>query len=607
MVQVFDRAGKPLRTIGKPGGRALLGAWDASGMRFVSGLRVDANGVLWAAEKDAAPKRFSCWQTADGGFVREFFGPTAYGALGGAISPDDPLTMVGSGCEWRLDAATGRARLIGVFHRGGMSNTRFGRGPTGRLYVAVAPGWIHGYSPIFLYERLAPGKYQLRTRLEALAEKKNNEGYPEGKLTGVRVWADANDDGKEQPAETQDYSVDLGGWMTGWYMRMNQDLTFAGTLYQLPVTGWTACGAPLYDVTKARKLPAPDDVTARGGMGAGRCAASADGRTVLYNGHYGVPHSDFRCYDIASGKLLWTYPNNYVGVHGGHQAPPAQVGMIRGAYDIMGSGSLPAPIGDIFVIGTDKGEWHILTSSGFYLSRLFEADAFKIRWPDPVVPGAIMDSTPPGMGAEDFGGSIAVTKDGQLYLQAGKTAYINLRVTGLESVQRLPGGSLRVEPSDLATARAIRERLLQASVGTKQATVAGRTVTFSGDLRKDFAIREPIAFEKTRADRVEAALAYDATTLYVGWHVTDATRWVNGASDPAQMYALGDTVDLQLGTDAKADEKRDKPVLGDLRLSIGNLQGQPTAVVYRPVAAAGDRAPRSSSPDSCATATRCKA
>jgi hypothetical protein len=58
------------------------------------------------------------------------------------------------------------------------------------------------------------------------------------------------------------------------------------------------------------------------------------------------------------------------------------------------------------------------------------------------------------------------------------------------------------------------------------------------------------------------------------------------------MYALGDTVDLQLGTDAKADEKRDKAVLGDLRLSIGNLQGQPTAVVYRPVAAAGDRAPR---------------
>ena len=180
VVQVFDRAGKPLRTIGKPGGRALLGAWDAAGMRFVSGLRVDANGVLWAAEKDAAPKRFSCWQTADGGFVREFFGPTAYGALGGAISPDDPLTMVGSGCEWRLDAATGRARLIGVFHRGGMSNTRFGRGPTGRLYVAVAPGWIHGYSPIFLYERLAPGKYQLRTRLEVLAEKKNNEGYPRG-------------------------------------------------------------------------------------------------------------------------------------------------------------------------------------------------------------------------------------------------------------------------------------------------------------------------------------------------------------------------------------------------------------------------------------------
>ena len=58
-------------------------------------------------------------------------------------------------------------------------------------------------------------------------------------------------------------------------------------------------------------------------------------------------------------------------------------GMIRGAYDVVGTGKLPEPIGDIFVIGTDKGEWHMLTGDGYYLSRLFEADPLKIRWPDP--------------------------------------------------------------------------------------------------------------------------------------------------------------------------------------------------------------------------------
>jgi hypothetical protein len=58
------------------------------------------------------------------------------------------------------------------------------------------------------------------------------------------------------------------------------------------------------------------------------------------------------------------------------------------------------------------------------------------------------------------------------------------------------------------------------------------------------------------------------------------------------MYAKGDTVDFQLGTDPKADPGRAKPVLGDLRLSIGNLKGKPTAVVYRPVAKEKEKAPR---------------
>ena len=57
-----------------------------------------------------------------------------------------------------------------------------------------------------------------------------------------------------------------------------------------------------------------------------------------------------------------------------------------------------------------------------------------------------------------------------------------------------------------------------------------------------------------------------------------------GADAPEFMYARGDTVDLQLGTAPAADKKRGEPVKGDLRLSIGNFQGQPTAVVYRKVA-----------------------
>ena len=58
---------------------------------------------------------------------------------------------------------------------------------------------------------------------------------------------------------------------------------------------------------------------------------------------------------------------------------------------------------------------------------------------------------------------------------------------------------------------------------------------------------------------------------------------MNGATDAAQMYLAGDTVDLQLGTDRGADKNREEAQQGDLRLSIGNFQGRPTAVLYRKV------------------------
>jgi len=81
--------------------------------------------------------------------------------------------------------------------------------------------------------------------------------------------------------------------------------------------------------------------------------------------------------------------------------------------------------------------------------------------------------------------------------------------------------------------------------------------------------------------RIRAAAAWDDAYLYLGWDVADSTPWINGADAPEFMYARGDTVDFQLGTDAAANPDRAEPVRGDLRLSIGNLNGVPTAVIYR--------------------------
>jgi hypothetical protein len=355
-------------------------------------------------------------------------------------------------------------------------------------------------------------------------------------------------------------------------LNMNGDLTLYANGRQFKVAEFTKCGAPRYDVAAARKITP---------LGGGAVPTPDNRKLTVVTGQ------NFECYDVASGKLLWKYPNTFAGVHGSHKAPPPEVGLIRGAFGLVGNALLPTPVGGIWAINGNIGEWHVLTEDGFYLTRLFQGDGFKIQWPDQAVPGTILDNVPPGLGGEDFGGSMRQGKDGKVYIQAGKTALWNVEVTGLDSIQALSGGKVSIGGDDVKTAGAFREKQLQAAEGNKKYMVKKATVAFTGDLDADFkALEGPEkpAFEKQAGSRVRVAMARDDANLYVGWEVQDESPWVNGADAPEFLYARGDTVDLQLGTDPAADAKRTEPVKGDLRLSIGNFQGKPAAVVYRKVA-----------------------
>ncbi len=572
-VTVFSAAGKPLRTIGRAGGRAMSGAWTKDGMAYIHDLTVDASGQLWVAEMDMLPKRFSVWNGKTGVFVRELFGPTTYGALGGVINPRDPLLMVGQGCEWRLDPVSGLASCLGVITHEGMENARFGSGTNGRLYLAVAPQWWSG--DVLIFERLGDADFRLRTRIKA----------PTKEAKGITVWADANGDGLEQAGESHTTELDLNGWITGWAMPMASDLSFYGSAYQIRVTGYTACGAPEYDLTKAVRLPAPDDLSNRGGMGAQRGMGNPAAGRVLYNGVYNQVNSTFDCYDLASGKRAWSYPNNFTGVHGSHMAGAAASGLIRGAFDICGTANLPKPVGAMWAITTNFGEWHLLTEKGFYLARLFEPDPMRVAWPEKALPGVSLDRIPAGLGGEDFGGSMTQTTDGRIFVQAGKTGFWNIEVTGLDSVRALPGGTLRIAEGDLAKARGFREGYLQASLGTARVVVPHVTPTFTGKLDADFPGVTALSFRKQDDAAVRTACAWDGSNLFLAWQVTDHTPWVNGATDATQLYLSGDTVDFQLGTDPTAAAGRGEAAAGDLRLSIGNFQGKPTAMLYRKISA----------------------
>ena len=561
------------KSIGAAGGRRLLGPWQPEGFRSISGLAVDALGKLWVAEADGFPKRMSVWDPRSGKLLKEFFGPASYGALGGAVCPSDPNIMAGQGCEWRLDPQTGRARCTAVITRDGMENARFALGSNGRVYLAVAGNWAFNTGPLRIYERLGEASYQIRTVIyyaDTNGQELPQTGHGERtKSARTLVWADANGDGQRQPGEISGADGELR--FSAWYMNLGPDLSLYSGSNQFKLAGFTPCGAPNYDLAAPVKMPFA-------GLG------GADGRRVLRGGAYGETHTLFACADIATGQTLWTYPDNFNGVHGSHNACPPVMGMIRGSYGPCGAARLAKPAGNVWAVASNVGEWHILTESGFYLTRLFEGDPMKVQWPDKAVPGVDMSRCPPGMGGEDFGGSIAQGAGGRLYLQAGKTAFWNLEVTGLDTVEEIAGATLVVAPGDVARAQAVHDQQLQSATGLRRMTVPQAAPGFTGNLARDFGSAHIVQYEKGKESVVRSAAAWDNATLYLGWDVSDKTPWVNGAEQPENLYIGGDTVDFQLGTAAGADPKRDKAVLHDLRLSIGNWKGAATAVLYRPVA-----------------------
>jgi outer membrane protein assembly factor BamB len=572
-VKIFSANGKAQAAIGRAGGRALEGPWTADGMRFVSAVGLDAAGKLWVVEEDGSPKRVSVWDVASGKLIREFFGPTSYGAMGGAIDPHDPSIMVGQGCEWRLDPKTGRATCLGTITRGGMEVSRFGTGPDSRVYLAIAANWAFNVGPLQIFERVGDADYKPRTTLFYADEEgkelpASGHGQP-SKAQKTMVWSDENGDGQRQSHEVTGAPGELR--FSGWYMGLTPDLTLYSGDKQFKVTGFTPCGAPKYDLAHPTQMPAA-------GLG------SADGRLVLESGEYGVDHGWLRGLDIASGKLLWRYPDTYVGVHGSHNAPPAEVGLIRGSFPPCGTAKLPQPIGSIWVIPTNVGEWHVLTEDGYYLTRLFEGDPLRVRWPEQAVPGVSLDNAPPGMGGEDFGGSITLAADGKLYLQAGKTAYWNIEVVGLETVKQLTGGEVEVAAGEEKLAAALREEYLQDRTARQQLVVPKLSPKFTGNIEQDFKGAALVKFQKQPDAPIRSAAAWDDQNMYLAWEVQDKTPWVNGAAEREMMYLGGDTVDFQLATDPQADANRGEAVAGDFRLSIGNFQGKPQAVLYRKVA-----------------------
>ena len=392
-------------------------------------------------------------------------------------------------------------------------------------------------------------------------------------------WADADGDQQQQPEEVQSLpeQLDVGGYLL-WSMNLNTDLAFYGTgrdkTLQVRVKDFTTCGAPVYDLASIKELPPMNGPL-----------ASPDNRLVLSADHEHPDGGAFRCYEVETGRHLWTYPNPWTGVHGSHRAPGPAAGLIRGAFGIVGNATLPEPAGSIWAINSNVGEWHVLTGDGFYLTRLFQPDSQKRKYPEKAVPGAVVDDIPPGLGGEDFGGSLIQAPDGRIYIEAGKTANWSIEAVGFDTIRNLGNGILSISPAEAIAAELAAGGRKQAEEKAKNVVIRKKTIgAFTGDLGRDFGDAQRLAYQRQPNASVASVAAWDDTHLYLGWEVKDSTPWVNGADVPEFMYTCGDTVDFQLALAPDAARNRDEAAAGDIRLSIGNYKGEPTAALFRYVA-----------------------
>ncbi len=563
-VYVYNTKGKLLKRIGKAGGRPLTGPWDRAGMRFVAGVAIDKNDQLWVCEADNHPLRFSRWDADTGEFAKEFFGPANYGAIGAAINPEDPNKMMGNSVEWEIDPKTQTFKCLGVITRKATANSVALKASNGRVYFVSSTEWRSG--DIDIFERIGDGEFVKRASFtyegkRLFGQKKKLDASIPQK---THYWADQDGDGKKQAHEVT--TIDGIIHFNPWNLHVWPDFTFYSAEKAFPLKGFTKCSAPIFDIENPEVMPV-----------AGVGSVNSDVMLSYSRKDWGAYHSLYTAYDRKTGKELWSYPNTYVGVQGSHKGPAFPVtGLIRGSYGPLTSVRLPDPIGNAWFLTTNVGEWHVLTEEGFYLTHLFSGDYLNWTWPEKPEHGARMNGAPSGGGGEDFGGYVTVAEDGKVYAQSGHTAFWNLEIAGWEKTKRLPVQKTSISKDDFAQAASIAAKMDEKKSEKKEYKLKKHTPgAYYANLNADFKDQERVYFYRKQSAGVQVAASYDEEHLHVGWQVKDEAPWVNGAEEAQYMYARGDTVDLQI----QAPDVNGKKAYQ--RLSIGNLKGEATAVLYR--------------------------
>lgn len=610
-VKVFSVKGTLTREIGRRGGRPLMGKWVSDGLRAPHGVTLDNAGQLWIAETDTWPRRISAWDAANGGLRRELFGPCFYGAPGGSFDPQDHTRWIGAGCLWQLDFAAKSARPLASLFR----QTKPGQMQTavhersfnfvrreGRTFLvsqsnyasvyelradgsaklwavcgavsafAQYPRWtlpkVFGELPAYR-DRLAPfvatvtGEF--RDRFDIRPPDMIHGPGPVLDLPPF-LWVDRNNDDLAQAEEFEvtaaDTRLNVGYWGPA---NPGLDLVLLGAMGGRPVRvalapqGFLPNGAPDYRLTAAFAAATPITAPFRDAQ------SSIQDRQGRF-----ITNSDPLSAFAADGTRLWRYRNQWHGVHGSHDAPLPEPGVLQGILWFLGT----APFddrGEVMLLNGNHGRFFLFTTDGIYLDEMFkdvrvtrETDAYMI-------------------GGECFGGYFSRGEDGAYYLQSGHTDYRAFRINGIETARRAEG-RLTVTPAQLAAAQSALERRVARVAKPRVLRVTDLAAGAPAPGSDPEAWPGPWQAEWGEARRefpyAKAKLLRAGESLYLAFAVKDPSPWLNRGGDWTQLFKTGDSVDLQFSTDPAATPDRRVPVPGDRRLLLAPFKDKPLAVLY---------------------------
>jgi hypothetical protein len=577
---------KLLNTIGKTGGRPLMGAWDElrHGLHRPWGVAVDSRNQVWIAEDWDSPRRLSVW-TLDGTFQREYLGPGFYSA-GGLLDPADRTRAYYHNMEFRLDYENQTSSMTGVVSgQFGPESLSMQVGTGGQLPNRI----LHHDGKTYLAggrwrwniaRRRDDGVFQplAAAGLVGKLAKEGPSAFRGQDATLRFAWSDRNDDGLVQTDEVAFAPSRKGKkpehWGPYWGSSIMDDLTLVvpattgegWAVWHFPVKSWTACGAPVYDIASpvdfVPSLPAKSNTS----------VISLAGGGIVVNA---LPMLGFD----ADGTLRWSYPNPDLNPY---DAAPLAPGKLIGPQAFLGRGDFGKDIGEIVMVNGYNGSRFLMTADGLWIGHVGnDTRNGPENMPKTIpAPGYIMDNV--SFGGESFNGIFTHTADGRAYTTSGLTDPRVVEVKGLDSIRRLAG---RVVMTAELHAQAQKHLAAQADAAQKasELTIArGKAPIIDGDL-KDWDMAKGVSWETGTGRQAAAALRHDGKKLYLAWKVDDTSPMANAGNDYTLLFKTGDCVDLWLGTDPKAAANRAKPVAGDIRLLFSVMDGKPTAVLYRAV------------------------